>query len=68
MSVQQSGEDGRQWFEGRSEVSFAEAAKVAVEKAEAELDPPWPELYEVKLQVGATGVLSDYRVFVSPNP
>lgn len=66
MGVQQEGE--RQWFEGRSDVSFAEAAKVAVQKAEAELDPPWPELYDVTLQVGATGVLSDYRVFVSPNP
>jgi flavin-binding protein dodecin len=67
MSVDK-GEQGQQWFEGRSEESFAAAAKIAVEKAEDELEPPWPELYDVKLQVGAGGVLSDYRVFISPNP
>lgn len=65
MSVQQ---DERQWFEGRDRDSFAAAAKKAVEKAEEELTPPWPELYDVRLQVAAEGVLSDYRVFVSPTP
>lgn len=59
--------DDREWFEGRSEESFAAAAKIAVEVAEEALGRI-PELYDVKLQVGATGVLSDYRVFVSPNP
>jgi hypothetical protein len=63
MSEQQ-GE--RQWFEGIDKGSFAAAAKKAVEKAEEELSPPWPELYDVQLQVAAGGVLSDYRVLVSP--
>ena len=63
MSVEQG---DPQWFEGISDRSFAEAAKIAVEKAEEVLEEPWPELYDVKLQVGASGVLSDYRVFVSP--
>ena len=58
----------REWFEGRNEKSFAEAAKNAVEEAEKRLPQPWPELYDVRLQVGAGGVLSDYRVFVSPSP
>jgi flavin-binding protein dodecin len=65
MSVEQG---DRQWFEGISPESFAQAAKVAVETAEEELGEPFPELYDVRLQVGASGVLSDYRVFVSPNP
>ena len=60
--------DDRQWFEGRDERSFATAAKRAVEEAEKQLPEPWPELYDVRLQVGASGVLSDYRVFVSPAP
>ena len=64
MSVEQ---DGREWYEGRSDQSFAEAAKLAVEAAEKVLEEPWPELYDVQLKVGATGVLSDYRVFVSPS-
>jgi flavin-binding protein dodecin len=60
--------DERQWFEGRDRDSFAAAAKKAVEKAESILEQPWPELYDVRLQVAAEGVLSDYRVFVSPTP
>jgi flavin-binding protein dodecin len=65
MSVQ---EGDRQWFEGRSKDSFAAAAKEAVLEAERLLGEPWPELYDVRLQVAAEGVLSDYRVFVSPTP
>jgi hypothetical protein len=56
---------------GIDERSFAEAARKAVENAEQELrerdpDARLPELYDVRLQVGATGPLSDYRVFVTP--
>jgi hypothetical protein len=64
MSVEQGERD---WYEGRSDQSFAEAAKLAVEAAEKVLEEPWPTLYDVQLKVGATGVLSDYRVFVSPS-
>ena len=64
----QQQDDGREWFEGRSKISFADAAKKAVEEAERTLQEPWPELYDVRLQVAAEGVLSDYRVFVSPTP
>jgi hypothetical protein len=51
--------------------SFAEAARKAVEIAEQEIrerdpDAELPTLYDVRLQVGATGPLSDYRVFVTP--
>jgi flavin-binding protein dodecin len=60
--------DEQEWFEGRSKNSFADAAKEAVEEAERRLPKPWPELYDVRMQVGAGGVLSDYRVFVSPSP
>jgi flavin-binding protein dodecin len=60
--------DEREWFEGRSKISFADAAKKAVAEAESILEQPWPELYDVRLQVAAEGVLSDYRVFVSPTP
>ena len=59
--------DEQEWFEGRSKNSFADAAKQAVEEAERRLPQPWPELYDVQLKVGAGGVLSDYRVFVSPS-
>jgi hypothetical protein len=56
---------------GIDERSFAEAARKAVENAEQEIrerdpDAKLPELYDVRLQVGATGPLSDYRVFVTP--
>jgi hypothetical protein len=56
---------------GIDDRSFAEAARKAVENAERvirERDPEagLPELYDVRLQVGATGPLSDYRVFVTP--
>jgi hypothetical protein len=56
---------------GIDERSFAEAARKAVEKAEEvirERDPDakLPELYDVRLQVGAKEPLSDYRVFVTP--
>jgi flavin-binding protein dodecin len=63
----QQQDDGREWFEGRSKISFADAAKKAVEEAERALQER-PELYDVRLQVAAEGVLSDYRVFVSPTP
>lgn len=56
---------------GIDESSFKEAAVKAVENAERvllEQDPnaQLPELYDVRLQVGATGPLSDYRVYVTP--
>ena len=56
---------------GIDESSFKEAAVKAVENAEQVLldrDPNarLPELYDVRLQVAATGPLSDYRVFVTP--
>ena len=56
---------------GIDDRSFAEAARKAVEIAEKiirEKDPEaeLPKLYDVRLQVGATGPLSDYRVFVQP--
>jgi flavin-binding protein dodecin len=63
--------DEREWFEGTSEISFADAAKNAVENAEEVFrgrGQDLPERYDVKLQVTARGVLSDYRVFVSPTP
>jgi flavin-binding protein dodecin len=64
-----STEDERRWFHGSDEESFAAAARKAVEDAESKLPQPWPEEYDVKLRVGAKGVLSDYRVLVSPtNP
>ena len=58
---------------GIDEGSFAEAARKAVENAERVIrdrDPEaeLPRLYDVRLQVGATGPLSDYRVFVRPRP
>lgn len=54
---------------GIDERSFAEAARRAVEIAEEEIGTPdagAEQLYDVRLQVGATGPLSDYRVFVTP--
>jgi hypothetical protein len=54
---------------GIDERSFAEAARRAVEMAEEVLGKPQDgemQLYDVRLQVGATGPLSDYRVFVTP--
>ena len=54
---------------GIDERSFAEAARKAVEIAEEEIGKPdsgAEQLYDVRLQVGATGPLSDYRVFVTP--
>jgi hypothetical protein len=62
-------EDGREWFHGEDPNNFADAARDAVENAEAEyrkrgLD--FPQLYDVQLQVLAHGPLSGYRVLVSP--
>jgi hypothetical protein len=56
---------------GIDERNFAEAARKAVENAERVIreqnpEAELPELYDVRLQVGATGPLSDYRVFVTP--
>lgn len=60
----------QEWFEGKSTESFAAAARIAVENAEEvfrERGQEFPTEYEVRLRVGARGVLSDYRVFVSPS-
>jgi hypothetical protein len=60
----------REYGPGISERSFAEAAREAVEMAEKEIGKPelgTVQLYDVRLQVGATGPLSDYRVFVTPS-
>jgi hypothetical protein len=65
MVPEQEGE----WFEGEDPESFAKAAKKAVENAERvflDRGDPFPELYEVRLQVTAHGPLSGYRVLVSP--
>jgi hypothetical protein len=60
--------EDRKWYDGNSDVSFADAAKKAVENAEGQLDSP-PTEYDVTLRVTATPgrSLSEYRVFVSPH-
>jgi hypothetical protein len=63
-------DDGREWFEGSDKQTFAAAAKKAVENAEdvfRERHEELPTDYDVQLRVSAEGVLSDYRVFVSPH-
>jgi len=63
-------EDGREWFPGDDDHSFAAAARVAVENAEEEFTrrrEEFPRLYDVRLQVEAHGPLSGYRVLVSPS-
>jgi hypothetical protein len=60
----------REWFEGSDKGSFATAARVAVENAEEvfrERGEEFPTDYDVQLRVSAAGVLSDYRVYVSPH-
>lgn len=49
-------------WEGRSDTSFAEAAREAVRKAEDELGERAPRLYDVTLQAAATpgSSLSEY--------
>jgi flavin-binding protein dodecin len=60
-------QDDREWYSGESPESFAAAARIAVEKAEAVIDgDKLPEEYDVRLQVIAEGPLSGYRVLVSP--
>lgn len=55
---------------GESRESFAEAARLAVENAEADLARrgiPHPREYDVTLRITAEGPLSDYRVFITPH-
>ena len=54
-----------EWFEGTSDVSFADAAKKAVKRAEAELGDEERE-YEVTLRVTGTpgSSLSEYKALV----
>jgi flavin-binding protein dodecin len=60
-------QDDREWYSGESRESFAAAARIAVDKAEAVIDgEKLPEEYDVRLQVLAEGPLSGYRVLVSP--
>lgn len=61
--------DEGEWFDGEDPESFAAAARVAVENAEAEYrrrGQQFPRLYNVRLQVMAEGPLSGYRVLISP--
>ena len=57
----------RTWYEGSHPEGFAKAAHMAIEDAEKKLPKPWPKEYDVKLRVVADGVLSDYKVLISPN-
>jgi len=62
-------DDDREWFEGSSKASFADAARNAVEKAEEvfrERGEDLPTSYDVRLRVTAAGVISDYKALVSP--
>ena len=62
-------EEEREWFEGESKISFADAAKIAVENAEEEFrrrGEEYPTEYEVRFRVIAEGVLSDYKALISP--
>jgi len=62
--------EDEEWFEGSSEVSFAEAARDAVEHAEREFTrrgQRFPEEYDVRLRVTAEGPLSGYKVLISPH-
>jgi flavin-binding protein dodecin len=62
-------QEGREWFEGSSKASFADAARDAVEKAEEafrERGEELPTEYDVQLRVTAEGVISDYKALVSP--
>jgi flavin-binding protein dodecin len=61
--------DDREWFEGTSKTSFADAARDAVERAEEafrERGEELPTEYDVRLRVTAEGVISDYKALVSP--
>jgi flavin-binding protein dodecin len=61
--------DDREWFEGKSKTSFADAARDAVERAEEafrERGEELPTEYDVRLRVTAEGVISDYKALVSP--
>jgi hypothetical protein len=62
--------EDEEWFEGSSEVSFADAARDAVENAEREFTRRgrrFPEEYDVRLRVTAEGPLSGYKVLISPH-
>ncbi len=72
---QESGEFADQeWFEGRHEAGFAEAARVALERAEEIYagrgirEEDFPTEYDVQLRIRAQGVFSDYRVLIAPRP
>jgi hypothetical protein len=64
----------QEFFEGRHETGFAEAARVALDRAEAVLrgrgirEEDLPTVYDVQLRIGAQGVFSDYHVLISPRP
>jgi hypothetical protein len=60
----------REWFVGKSRESFAAAARIAVENAEEQFGrrgEEWPTEYDVRLRISAEGVLSDYKVLISPH-
>lgn len=63
-------EDEFEEFIGKSEESFAEAARRAVEIAEVEFDrrgEDFPTEYDVRLRVTAHGPLGEYHVLLTPS-
>lgn len=59
----------REWFEGSHPEGFRAAAGRAVEEAEKVFDgrrEKYPKEYDVQLRITAEGVLSDYKVLISP--